>query len=462
MKRSELDRSEVERAWAHHVAACAGESWHQCRANRDALLQFLTSASQASSGGRMVIDEPTVVDWMVSYAKGKSVRYVALRFAVLGRFLNVLTQARLLDPDPLVDFRSGYNKRSWACLAQAVQSADPQAALASLRPAPALPGPLATYIQPYIELQQSLGKKYLGPMYDLHGFDRFLQAQAVSSLQAVTPRWVEQWTQPMTCISAVRVRKVQCVKRFFDYLIGLQRASINPATSSLLVKHRWPTTSIKPFIFTQQQLASVLANAKQLPDSRQFRCRAQTCFAMLALLSALGLRHGEVCRLRVRDVDLTRQALFVDQTKFHKSRYVPFGPNVGRCLQKFLEVRRTILAPLQDDDPLFVTSWRKPISLMTLMVIFRDILCAVGIQGEPGRRAPRLHDLRHTFAVHRLLRWYREGVDVQSRLPALATFMGHIRPQSTEVYLTITDALLGEANTRFHRHFGQTYDEVRP
>jgi integrase len=179
---------------------------------------------------------------------------------------------------------------------------------------------------------------------------------------------------------------------------------------------------------------------------------------MLTLLMALGLRHGEVLRLRIRDLDLERRVLSIAQTKFHKSRYVPYGQKVGACLQRYLTVRRTLLLPVRDDDPLFVTKWRKPLCLRTLLVAFRGILQTLGIEGIPGQGPPRLHDLRHSFAVGRLLRWYREGVDVQSRLPALSTFLGHVSLQSTQIYLTVTTDLLREANARFHRQFGAQFD----
>jgi integrase/recombinase XerD len=94
-----------------------------------------------------------------------------------------------------------------------------------------------------------------------------------------------------------------------------------------------------------------------------------------------------------------------------------------------------------------------------LNYIFRAILKRLGIRGLPGEKAPRLHDMRHACAVHRLLRWYREGTDVQSKLPLLSTFLGHIDPKSTQVYLTITAALLQEANTRFYRNFGYLFDQ---
>src|SRR5204863_9578797 len=102
---------------------------------------------------------------------------------------------------------------------------------------------------------------------------------------------------------------------------------------------------------------------------------------------------------------------------------------------------------------------RKPVSHRALSKVFPKMLRQLGIKGIPGQRRPRIHDLRHTFAVHRLLRWYREGVDVQNRLPLLSTFMGHVNPRNTEVYLTITDDLLREANTRFHRYFGSIFDK---
>lgn len=89
---------------------------------------------------------------------------------------------------------------------------------------------------------------------------------------------------------------------------------------------------------------------------------------------------------------------------------------------------------------------------------FRAVVDRLGIRGGLGHKAPRPHDLRHTFAVHRFLRWYREGADVQSKLPLLSTFMGHIDPTSTQVYLTITAALLHEANARFYCSFGYLFD----
>jgi integrase len=460
VKRSELDQADIERAWAAHVAASAGEGLERYKAKRETILQFLDYVGPSRHPGtrRVVIDQATVLRWLIHTARSTTVLLAAQRLALAARFLKALTEAGLIDTDLMTPYRTGHGNPSWRRLAEALQSADPTTALAALRPDLPPPGPLTAYIGPYIDLQKSLGKQYAAHLVTLRNLDQFLQARAVKAPQDVTPDLVGRWIAPMTYIPAVRIRKARYAKAFFDHLQGLGLVTYNPASPSVHDLGRQPSTSAKPFIFTKEQIAAILAKARNLPDGRRFRRRAQTCSTMLTLLYALGLRLGEVCRIRLRDLDFTRRALFIDQTKFNKSRYVPFGPKVGDCLQRFMAERRLVLLPLRDDDPLFVTCWRKPIPNNRLFLEFRDILRTLGIVNS-GARLPRLHDLRHTFAVHRLLRWYRDGVDVQSRLPLLSTFMGHVELRSTEVYLTITQELLQEANKRFHQHFGCMFDE---
>ena len=199
-----------------------------------------------------------------------------------------------------------------------------------------------------------------------------------------------------------------------------------------------------------------------MPSNPLFPLRAETCSAIFALLYGLGLRMGEACRLRVRDLSLADATLFIDQTKFYKSRYVAFGPKLGSRLQQFLNLRRSRQPSLGEDDPLFIARGPSHVEQSGLNNTFRALVDRLGIGGVPGQKAPRPHDLRHTFAVHRLLRWYRDGADVQSKLPVLSTFMGHIDPTSTQVYLTMTAALLQEANARFHRNFGYLFDQEKP
>lgn len=453
--RYELDRAEVERAWACHAAASAGERWLQDKLNRLTIRRILDcfSSPGIAAGQRLSIDQATVLHWMINIARGKAVAYAAHQLAILDRFLKVLTRSGLVDTDLLAAYRSGYRNPSWPCLVRALQSEDPETALATLQLRTASAGPLAAYASSYLDLRRSLIRESESHRNALSELDRFLLAQGVSSLQDVTPAHLDSWVKAMTCGTRRRLHKARCARRFFDHLRSLSLVTDNPVPSILTERGRLPASSFRPFIFTKDQVAAILAAARHVPDSAKRRYRGQTCFTMLALLYTLGLRHGEVRRLRLRDLDLGRQTLFIAGTKFHKSRYVPFGPKLGYCLQHYLDVRQQLLLPLRDDDPLFVAFRRQPIAGQMLLTVFRNILRTLGIAGFPGQPPPRLHDLRHTFAVHCLLRWYRTGIHVQSRLPVLATFMGHVEPQSTEIYLSITADLLQEANTRFRQHF---------
>ena len=270
---------------------------------------------------------------------------------------------------------------------------------------------------------------------------------------------VRQWLAAMTCSLGVRINKARFARRFFAYLQSVGGIQSNPVDASLTSYGRFPASSFRPYIFSKDQIAAVLAAAKRLPKADRFPLCAETCYTALAMYYHSDFATERCARLRVADVDFQHNSLFIGETKFHKSRHVPFGPKLGQCLQEFLDVRRTFLAPLKDDDPMFVSCWRAPLHGTTLLRRFRELLNATGVLSSRVSNRPRLHDLRHTFAVHRLLRWYREGVDVQSKLARLATFMGHVDPQSTQVYLTITMDLLTEADSRFHQHFGSAFDQ---
>jgi integrase len=148
-------------------------------------------------------------------------------------------------------------------------------------------------------------------------------------------------------------------------------------------------------------------------------------------------------------VDLDDGVLLSLQGKFHKSRIVPVPPDVTRTLATYADARRQHRHRADPDAAFFVNEWRRPCGYPRVVATFLEIARRVGIRAAPGRRGPRLHDLRHTFAVQRLLAWYRDGGDVQARLPLLSTYLGHICLVSTQVYLDITAELLQEAARRF-------------
>jgi site-specific recombinase XerD len=172
---------------------------------------------------------------------------------------------------------------------------------------------------------------------------------------------------------------------------------------------------------------------------------------LLLLLYGTGLRAGEALRLRGCDVDLRKHLLTIWDTKFFKSRLVPIGTELCQALSRYQTDRMRPLAN-GDRSVFFVTRRGRAISLGRLEAAFTRLLRQTHVgQGHPGHR-PRPHDLRATFAVHRLIAWYREGADVQVRLPLLATYLGHVNVSATSVYLTMTTELLVEASVRFERY----------
>jgi integrase len=172
---------------------------------------------------------------------------------------------------------------------------------------------------------------------------------------------------------------------------------------------------------------------------------------IFGLLYALGLRVGEVSRLCRKDIDFDRQLLVIRQTKFGKDRLVPFGPRVGHSIAEYLKHEESQFGTILSEGSVFSFNRRKrrPIGTNTISWTFHKLLPALGLTIPSGVAPPHLHCLRHSFAVGTLLRWYRTGVDPMTRLFDLSTFMGHVSPSSTAVYLTITTELLACASERF-------------
>lgn len=177
--------------------------------------------------------------------------------------------------------------------------------------------------------------------------------------------------------------------------------------------------------------------------------RGPTYHMIFAILYGLGLRVGEVSRLQYGDIDFDRALLLVQKSKFYKSRLVPFGPRMATALSDYTEARSVRHAYASAEAPFFSFTSRGSIHPCTISQTFHRLVPQLGLTVPPGCSPPRLHDLRHSFAVGTLLRWYRSGIDPGAGLLKLATFMGHVDVSSTAIYLTITDDLLTEASRRY-------------
>jgi site-specific recombinase XerD len=204
-----------------------------------------------------------------------------------------------------------------------------------------------------------------------------------------------------------------------------------------------------PYIFTKTQVQNLLSEASRL--SPKSSLRALTYRTLFGLLYTTGIRIGEALALDINDVYLNTQRVHIREGKFHKERWVPLAPSTCVMLKNYIEKRQSItLATV--DAPFFISLRYRRLHRSTVYSTLRTLFKQCGIYTGTGP-APRIHDFRHTFAVHRLLQWYRQGVDVNALLPALATYMGHVDIRSTHIYLQATPELFEEANKRFLKHY---------
>jgi site-specific recombinase XerD len=210
-----------------------------------------------------------------------------------------------------------------------------------------------------------------------------------------------------------------------------------------------------PYIFGHEELRR-LVDAAAAHQERRGCLESDTLRTTVLLLYGTGLRVGEAVRLDRQDVDLDNSLLSVRQSKFYKSRLVPFGSQLKAILASYGGPRPAIASAADSAVPFLTTRALGRVNLHTLQACFRRVCDKAAIRRSDGASyQPRLHDLRHSFAVHRLTSWYRQGADVQKLLPQLSVYLGHAHLGATQVYLSMTPELLAEANAHFEHYARQ-------
>ena len=291
-------------------------------------------------------------------------------------------------------------------------------------------------ITTYVGLKQSMGMRFHGAHAILTAFQR--QAGDVD-VAAVSTAVVAAFLQPHGPLTATWLHKHRSLRLFYQHWItrGLVTHSPMPTTVP-----RVPESFI-PHIYSDEELRRLLAGVAANQTRKGCTIAALTFRTLLLLLYGTGLRLGEALALRREDVDLPAGMILIRDTKFYKSRSLPVGPRLTQVLAESIETVPVGRGPLP--TAFFVNRRGDRLPLHTVWANFDVLRARVGVQG-------RLHDLRHTFAVHRLLAWYREGADVQHCLPHLSTYLGHARIACTQRYLTMIPELLEHASQRFETY----------
>lgn len=282
----------------------------------------------------------------------------------------------------------------------------------------------------------------------LRYFDRFLAQEGFQG-RWLTREMIERYAATGEHLHpGTQENRLSLVRQFCRYLRQFEPECF--VLEPRLSRHRRPGRL--PHIYTEKEMNAILRAAQELPPGRSLR--SKTYFTLFGLLYSTGLRCGEAFALNLSDVDLDQHLLIIRRGKFGKSRWVPIAASTSAALQRYLK-ERIRFAPATPERPFFVTGRGRRLYHTNVDLAFRRALNRSGLRGGKGCPGPRLHHLRHTFACTRLLAWYREGKDVQSLLPILATYLGHVKFTSTQVYLQATAELLAEASRRFLKNFRQ-------
>jgi integrase/recombinase XerD len=312
----------------------------------------------------------------------------------------------------------------------------------------------AQALNDFIALKRALGCRYTGEAAVLAHWDFFIQSHYPKARQ-VNAEMFNAWSNQLSHLKPiVRRSRQRLVRKFllFDARENENAFIPDPTTFSK------PSQTLQPRLITEREMARILAVTSQVPPSFASPLRAETLKIGFALLFCCGLRCGELLRLKLGDIDLEQLLLHIRLTKFYKSRLVPLSPSVSTEVERYLKLRRSKGLPSQPDSCLMWSS-RRPLQGLAHVSLdhlwHRCCVCAqvFNDQGHP----PRLHDLRHSFAVGALQRWYAQGVNVQAKLPHLATYLGHVNLACTHYYLKLTPELRQAATKRYHDRFATLF-----
>lgn len=297
---------------------------------------------------------------------------------------------------------------------------------------------LSAQIEAFLIWKRSLGYKYGRGELWLRAFNRFAQEQPTAiPLDQLIRSWLARDANRKPISVAL---ELSVIRQFCAYL---QRRDSNVIVPTREWAPRSTKSDFLPHVLSVGDVKKLvrLASGLERPTFRGPMYRT-----MLLVLYCTGIRFGEVARLRLKDLDLRRGVLWIAESK-GRSRWVPFHRSLARELARYLKVRRAY-ASATPNDGLFPRPDGTPVRVQTASATVCILLRRARLKPSSGRAGPRPYDIRHAFAVHRLERWYRTGVDVHARLPWLSAYMGHDDILGTETYLTATPELLQLAASR--------------
>jgi integrase len=296
----------------------------------------------------------------------------------------------------------------------------------------------------YLALRRSLGYKLERAgrlLTDFVGYLETTEADTITTDAALS--WA---TQPSDADPSWWAHRLSAVRGFAHHLHAIDPVHEVPP-ARLLPNRKVRAT---PYLYANTDIAALMAAARDLRSA----LRAATFETLVGLLAVTGVRIGEALRLDRGDVDLDEGILQIRDTKFGKSREVPLHTSTAEALTAYAR-RRDRLCPRPVDPAFFVSTAGTRLLYCSVHTTWLKLVRRAGLEPRSASCRPRPHDLRHSFAVRTLLGWYQDGVDVEARMPALATYLGHVHPASSYWYLSSTPELLSLAAARLDTEGGE-------
>jgi integrase len=298
-------------------------------------------------------------------------------------------------------------------------------------------------VQEYLTMRRSLGFQLREAGRGLVDFVTFMEQHRASY---ITPQLALTWAkQPSAAQPAYWAQRLSYVRGFARYRSATDPRTQVPPQGLLPFQPK----RARPYLYTDDEIKSLLSAALKLPYRyKRGALRPWVFHCLFGLLSVSGLRLGEARNLELPDVDLKAGVLTIRGAKFGKSRLVPLHPSARRVLAKYIARRERHWSARPVSSYVFVSSRGNRLDTGEIHRTFYTLSREIGLRGPSDSHGPRLHDLRHRFAVKTLLQWYRSGEDAEQRLPILSAYLGHVHVSDTFWYLSAWPELMQEAMLR--------------
>lgn len=313
------------------------------------------------------------------------------------------------------------------------------------------PKGLDALLDAYLSLRRALGFRAKRPGGTLRYLLRFLRKHGVVSPEQVDRRLAETWLRIGSPRGRTVMERLVSARGFFRYL--LHRGVVRENVWDFFPSPR--CERFIPYIFSLDELRAILGHLRLHKHGSWKTHPGATYHVLFHTVYACGLRAGEACRLDIGDVDFKRSLFVIRWTKFGKTRLAPFNQRTRELVEEYLKKLRPRGDGMPPEAPLFLSFRKRRFRSGVISDHFRLTCRRVGvwrpkrIAGNTIYGGSTLHALRHTFAVHRLLKWYEEGADVNAKLPLLATYMGHVNYHHTQKYLTVLPRFIDIAGKLF-------------